>query len=79
MVDSVSARGYVIAQEYLPDASEGDTRLFLMNGLPLRHKGKYAAFKRVRFAHAVIQALQRKVDDATYYDRDFSNGDMATL
>ncbi len=45
---SVSRDGYVIAQQYLPAASEGDTRLFLMNGLPLRHKGKYAAFRRIR-------------------------------
>jgi glutathione synthase len=48
MVESVSRDGYVIAQEYLPAAVEGDKRLFLMNGQPLRHKGKYAAFRRVR-------------------------------
>lgn len=48
IVSSVSRDGYVVAQEYLPAAAEGDTRLFLMNGLPLRHKGKYAAFRRVR-------------------------------
>jgi len=48
MIDAVSRDGYVIAQEYLPAAAEGDMRLFLMNGQPLRHKGKYAAFRRVR-------------------------------
>jgi glutathione synthase len=48
MIDAVSRDGYVIAQEYLSAAEEGDTRLFLMNGLPLRHKNKYAAFRRVR-------------------------------
>ncbi len=48
MIDAVSRDGYVIAQEYLPAASEGDTRLFLLNGEPLRYKGKYAAFRRVR-------------------------------
>ena len=48
MVESVSRDGYVIAQQYLPDAAEGDTRLFVMNGQPLRCKGKYAAFRRVR-------------------------------
>ena len=48
MVESISAHGYIIAQEYLSAAAEGDTRLFLMNGLPLRYKGKYAAFRRVR-------------------------------
>jgi len=48
MIDAVSRDGFVIAQEYLPAAEEGDTRLFLMNGQPLRVKGKYAAFRRVR-------------------------------
>lgn len=48
MIDAVSRDGYVIAQEYLPRAAEGDTRLFLMNGLPLRHRGRYAAFRRIR-------------------------------
>ncbi len=48
IVESLSKEGYVIAQEYLPAASEGDTRMFLMNGSPLRYKGKYAAFRRVR-------------------------------
>ena len=48
MIDSLVRDGYVIAQEYLPAAAEGDTRLFLMNGRPLRYKGKYAAFRRVR-------------------------------
>ncbi len=48
MIDSLIRDGYVIAQEYLPAAAEGDTRLFVMNGQPLRYKGKYAAFRRVR-------------------------------
>jgi glutathione synthase len=48
MIESLTRDGYVIAQEYLPAASEGDTRLFVMNGRPLRYKGKYAAFRRVR-------------------------------
>jgi len=48
MIDAVSRDGYVIAQEYLPAAAQGDTRFFLMNGQPLRHKGKYCAFRRVR-------------------------------
>ncbi len=152
MVDAVSRDGYVIAQEYLPAAAKGDTRLFLMNGLPLRYKGKYAAFRRegtvddirsnihvggklrqavitdehlklaemvrpklvldgmffvgldivgdklmeinvfspgglgsaqkfekVNFAHAVIAALERKVDYMNYYKRNFSNVEMASL
>ena len=48
MIDAVSRDGFVIAQEYLPDAAEGDMRVFLMNGQPLRAKGKYTAFRRVR-------------------------------
>ena len=149
---SVSRDGYVIAQQYLPAAAEGDTRLFLMNGLPLRHKGKYAAFRRIRmgddirsnihaggklrraelddnafrlaemvrprlvedgmflvgldivgdklmeinvfspggfgsaqkfekvnFTHAVLEALERKVQYMQYYRRNFSNVELATL
>ena len=152
MVESVSRDGYVIAQEYLPMAAEGDTRLFVMNGQPLRYKGKYAAFQRVRsgddmrsnihaggklraatitdvhlkvaeivrpkivqdgmflvgldivgdklmeinvfspgglgsaqkfekvnFTHAVIHALERKVDYMSYYRRNFDNVEMAVL
>ena len=48
MIDAVSRDGFVIAQEYLPAAAEGDMRLFMMNGRPLQVKGKYAAFRRVR-------------------------------
>ena len=46
MIEAASRDGYVIAQEYLPAAKDGDTRLFLMNGVPLQVDGKYAAFKR---------------------------------
>ena len=48
MIDAVSRDGYVVAQEYLPAAQEGDTRLFVMNGMPLQHQGRYAAFRRIR-------------------------------
>jgi glutathione synthase len=152
MVEAVSRDGYVIAQQYLPAAAEGDMRLFVMNGEPLRYKGKYAAFRRVRtgddirsnvhaggkiqqaavgeealrlvkivrpklvqdgmflvgldivgdklmeinvfspgglgsaqrfekvnFSHAVIHALERKVEYMSYYRRRFDNTEMATL
>ena len=152
MVEAVSRDGYVVAQEYLPEAAEGDMRLFMMNGEPLRHKGKYAAFRRLRagddirsnihvggqkaqavvdqrvlriaeivrpklvedgmflvgldivgdklmeinvfspgglgsarsfegvnFTHAVIGALERKVQYMGFYQRKFNNIDMATL
>ncbi|MDX1546030.1 MAG: glutathione synthase [Rhodothermales bacterium] len=46
IIEAISRDGYVVAQEYLPAAAEGDVRLFLMNGEPLRCEGKYAAFRR---------------------------------
>lgn len=152
LVDSVSKDGYVIAQEYLKDAQVGDVRLFVMNGKPLRYKGKYAVVQRLRqgedirsnihaggaeakaevtpamlevaemvapklvkdgmflagldivgnklmeinvfcpgglnaatrlegvnFAAAVIDALERKIRYAGYYDRRFDNISLATL
>jgi len=48
MIEAVTRDGYVIAQEYLPEAAEGDMRLFMLNGEPLRYKNKYAAFRRLR-------------------------------
>ena len=48
MIDAVSRDGYVIVQEYLAAAAEGDMRLFIMNGRPLRCNGRYAAFRRAR-------------------------------
>ena len=47
MIKAVIRDGYCIVQEYLPAAVEGDVRLFVLNGRPLWHKGKYAAFRRV--------------------------------
>lgn len=48
IVESLLRDGYIIAQEYLPAAIDGDIRLFMMNGQPLRYKGKFAAFRRLR-------------------------------
>ena len=48
IIETVARDGYIIAQEYLPEAVRGDTRLFLMNGEPLQYKGKTAALRRVR-------------------------------
>ena len=48
MLEAVSREGYVIVQEYLKGAVKGDTRLFLMNGEPLRLKGRIAAIHRQR-------------------------------
>lgn len=152
IVESLIRDGYIIAQEYLPAAVDGDIRLFMMNGQPMRYKGKYAAFRRLRkgddmrsnihaggklaqavitdehlrlaeivrpklvqdgmflvgldivgdklmeinvfspgglgsaqtfekvnFNHAVIDALERKVEYMNYYRRNFNNDEMATL
>ena len=74
MVESISRDGYIIAQEYLPAAAEGDTRLFLMNGQPLRYRGKYAAFRRVRTGddirsnvHAGGKIQQAVIDDTALH------------
>jgi glutathione synthase len=48
MIDAIVNYGYVIAQEYLPGAARGSVRMFLVNGEPLRYKGKVAAFQWVR-------------------------------
>lgn len=45
--EAVSGEGYLIAQGYLPDAVDGDVRMFLMNGVPLQQEGAYAALRRV--------------------------------
>lgn len=74
MIEAVARDGYVVAQEYLPAATEGDVRLFLVNGEPLRVDDEYAAFRRVRQGddmrsnmHAGGKARRAKVD-ATMLD-----------
>jgi glutathione synthase len=47
IVETIARDGYVIAQEFLPEAKDGDTRLFLFNGRPLVVDGKYAALRRI--------------------------------
>ena len=73
IIRAVSRDGYVIAQEYLPAAAEGDTRLFLLNGEPLRHEGKYCAFRRVRTGgdmrsniHAGGKLRRARLDDTAF-------------
>lgn len=46
IVETLSNKGYIVAQEFLPEASKGDIRMFVMNGEPLIVNGKYAAFLR---------------------------------
>lgn len=47
IIEAISVDGFIIAQEYLPKAKDGDTRFFLMNGAPLQVDGEYAAMKRI--------------------------------
>jgi glutathione synthase len=47
IIDAISRDGYVVAQEYLPEAEDGDVRVFVMNGEPLALNGRVAAFRRV--------------------------------
>ena len=46
MVDAVKESGYVVVQEFLEEAEDGDVRFFLLDGKPLEKDGKYAAFRR---------------------------------
>ena len=46
MIEANLRDGYIIAQEYLPKAAEGDIRLFMVNGQIYEHKGKVAALHR---------------------------------
>ena len=59
--ESVSRDGYVIAQQYLPAAAEGDTRLFLMNGMPLAAQREdmppSAASARVTISAAIFMPV----------------------
>ena len=48
MLETVARDGYIIAQEYLQEATNGDVRVFLMNGKVLEVDGKVAAMRRVR-------------------------------
>lgn len=47
IVEAIGRDGFIIAQEYLPEAARGDIRLFVMNGSPLKCDGHFAAFRRV--------------------------------
>ena len=47
MIEAISRDGYIVAQEVLAGASDGDVRIFVMNGEPLIRDGKHAAFRRV--------------------------------
>ena len=45
--DVLTRQGYVMAQEYVPEASEGDVRMLLLRGELLEVDGRVAAVRRV--------------------------------
>ncbi|MCH7410584.1 ATP-grasp domain-containing protein [Belliella sp. DSM 111904] len=47
IVSTINRHGFIIAQEYLPEASAGDVRVIMLNGKILTVDGKYAAMRRV--------------------------------
>lgn len=47
IIENLRAKGYIIAQEFLPAAKEGDVRVLLMNGQVLEKDGQYGIVKRV--------------------------------
>jgi glutathione synthase len=48
MIEAVRKDGYVIAQEYLPAVEQGDKRVLLLAGEPIRMSGTVAAYRRMR-------------------------------
>lgn len=46
MIEANLRDGYIIAQEYMPEAAKGDIRLFMLNGKILERNGKVAALHR---------------------------------
>ncbi|MGY5254254.1 ATP-grasp domain-containing protein [Sphingobacterium spiritivorum] len=50
IVEVICRDGYLIAQEYLPEAQKGDIRFFLLDGEPVVVNGKYASVNRVQQA-----------------------------
>jgi glutathione synthase len=45
---AVKKLGYVLVQEYIPAARQGDKRLLLLSGQPLSRAGRVAIYRRVR-------------------------------
>lgn len=48
IVDAIARDGFVVAQEYLTEAENGDVRLFLIDGEPIIVNGKTAGIHRVQ-------------------------------
>lgn len=48
IVDAIIKDGFIVAQEYLPDAKKGDVRIFLLDGELITVNGKIAAIHRTQ-------------------------------
>ncbi|CAN5286864.1 glutathione synthase [soil metagenome] len=46
IIEAISRDGYIVCQQFLPEARKGDIRMFVMNGRPLERDGHYAALLR---------------------------------
>ena len=46
IMEAVCQNGYMVVQEFLEQAAGADTRMYLVNGVPLQRDGVYAAFRR---------------------------------
>ena len=69
MIDSISRDGYVVAQEYLEAAAEGDMRLFMMNGQPLRYKNNIKRFMDVASRVPVDESVNLRARRLTDLER----------
>src|SRR5690606_35594544 len=47
-VEVITRDGYLLSQEYLPEAANGDFRFFLLDGDPVIIDGKYASVNRIQ-------------------------------
>ena len=74
MTEAIQRDGYMIAQAVVPEADKGDIRLFLMNGWPLQHEGKYAAMRRVGRTHPSEAAGGRHVPGRHRHHRRHHSG-----
>jgi glutathione synthase len=47
IITAITDEGYAMAQEYLPEAEEGEKRLLLLGGDPIRVDGRVAIYRRL--------------------------------
>jgi glutathione synthase len=51
MISAITREGYAVAQEYLPEAGEGEKRLLLLGGVPIRVGSQVALYRRLPSPH----------------------------